>query len=339
MMDLSIVIASYETPDLLLACLDSVDQSLCEMPTRSVEVIVVDNGSRDCSAARVARSKHNPRIVASVRNRGFASAMNRGLRLARGRTVLLLNSDVEVNHALLEGALERFERDAEIGVLGPSLVHPDGRAQRSVHLPPSLASEFASERVLRWVQSRSKGSAKVRNRTTADTDTDTDTENVDQDLDVEAVRGAVFFLRATLVDAIGGLDEGYFFFLEETDFCTRVRAAGHRVVYAPELLASHRLGASSKRRAPLATRIEYHRSLDRFLRLHHGEAAAAIARSWRALRQLVVLPLLALAGIFDRGARARFKERAGLVLWHLRGRPESPTLAEALAEQTGELHG
>lgn len=335
MMDLSIVIASYETPDLLLACLDSVGQSLCEMPTRTVEVIVVDNGSRDCSAARAAGSKHNPRIVASVRNRGFASAMNRGLRLARGRTVLLLNSDVEVNHALLEGALERFERDAEIGVLGPSLVHPDGRAQRSVHLPPSLGSEFASERVLRWVQSRSKGSAKVRNRNTAEADTD----KVEEDRDVEAVRGAVFFLRATLVDAIGGLDEGYFFFLEETDFCTRVRAAGHRVVYAPELLASHRLGASSKRRAPLATRIEYHRSLDRFLRLHHGEAAAAIARSWRALRQLAALPLLALAGIFDRGARVRLKERAGLVLWHLRGRPESPTLAEVLAEQTGEPHG
>jgi GT2 family glycosyltransferase len=334
MMDLSIVIASYETPDLLLACLDSVGQSLCEMPRRTVEVIVVDNGSRDCSAARAAGSKHNLRIVASVRNRGFASAMNRGLRLARGRTVLLLNSDVEVNHALLEGALERFERDAEIGVLGPSLVHPDGRAQRSVHLPPSLGSEFASERVLRWVQSRSKGSAKVRNRNTAEADTD----KVEEDLDVEAVRGAVFFLRATLVDAIGGLDEGYFFFLEETDFCTRVRAAGHRVVYAPELLASHRLGASSKRRAPLATRIEYHRSLDRFLRLHHGEAAAAIARSWRALRQLAALPLLALAGIFDRGARVRLKERAGLVLWHLRGRPESPTLAEVLAEQVGEPH-
>jgi len=316
MMDLSIVIASYETPDLLLACLDSVDQSVCEMPTRAVEVIVVDNGSRDCSAARVARSKHNPRIVASVRNRGFASAMNRGLRLARGRTVLLLNSDVEVNPALLEGALERFEQDAEIAVLGPRLVHSDGRSQRSVHLPPSLASEFFSERVLRWAQSRPKGSALVRNWNTAEADTD----KVEEDLDVEAVRGAVFFL-------------------EETDFCTRVRAAGHRVVYASELLASHRLGASSKRRAPLATRIEYHRSLDRFLRLHHGEAAAAIARGWRALRQLVALPLLALAGIFDRGARSRLKERAGLVLWHLRGRPELPTLAEVLAEQTGEPHG
>ena len=329
-MDLSIVIASYETPDLLEACLRSVDRALDGMASRSVEVIVVDNGSRDDSVARAEQSKLHPRIVASVRNRGFANAMNRGLRLARGRTVLLLNSDVEVSSDLLEGALEYFEADSRIGVLGPRLTHPDGRPQRSVHSPPSLWSELFSERALRWARSCFESGA--------DSDPGAQVGHADSERDVAAVRGAVLFMRASLLGQLGGLDEGYFFFLEETDYCTRVRRAGFRVVYAPKLVAKHRLGASSKSRAPLATRIEYHRSLDRFLTLHHGPIAAAVARNWRFLRQLLVLPLLAVAGIVDSGARPRLIERAGLILWHLRGRPRTPTLAEVLSEPSSGPH-
>lgn len=149
--------------------------------------------------------------------------------------------------------------------------------------------------------------------------------------DVEAVRGAVFFVAGDLIETLGGLDEGYFFFLEETDYCGRVRAAGRRVVYAPGLRAVHRLGASSKARAPLATRIEYERSLDRFLRRSRGHGVARVVRVLRCLRLVGGAGLLSLAAPFSAGSRRRLRERGGLLLWHLRGRPAEPGLAEALA--------
>jgi GT2 family glycosyltransferase len=156
-------------------------------------------------------------------------------------------------------------------------------------------------------------------------------------VDVPAVRGAVFFLGGASREKLGPLDEGYFFFLEETDYCRRAHGAGHRVVFAPRLVARHGLGASSKARAPLAARIEYHRALDRFLRRHRGEGVARVARAWRALRQAAALPFQALLALWPashsrrRTRRDRFAERLGLVLWHLRGRPVQPGFAEALA--------
>jgi hypothetical protein len=147
---------------------------------------------------------------------------------------------------------------------------------------------------------------------------------------VEAVRGAVFFIRGELLEKLGLLDESYFFFLEETDYCWRVAEAGHRVLHVAGLGASHRLGASSKRRVPLATRIEFHRSLYRFLERRRGRAVVRVARVVRSLRSaaglLVGLPM-ALAGAPH---RRRLAERWGLLLWHLRGCSDEPRLATEL---------
>lgn len=312
--DLSIVIASYETPELLSACLDSVARAQRARPKRSLEVIVVDNGSRDDSVARARASDAAPRVLAFARNRGFAAAMNAGVRLASGRTVLLLNSDVELDAALLDGAMALLDAEPRIGLLGPALVHPDGRAQRSVHVLPGLDSELLGERFarrLRRVEREHPGPPRGWR-------------------EVEAVRGAVLFVRRELFEKLGPLDEGFFFFLEETDLCARARAAGHAVAFVPSLSARHRLGASSKRRQPTATRIEYLRSLDRALRRHRGPIVAATVRGLRAMRAGVgVLVGLAPALISPR-ARARVRGRAGLLLWHLRGRPVEPSLAAAL---------
>jgi hypothetical protein len=315
--DLSIVIASYETAPELRACLRSIERSLAQGLDLDLDVIVVDNGSRDESVACALESALAPRVVASRRNRGFAAAMNVGLRLCRGRHVLLLNSDVEVDRALLEGAVARLDAEEGVGVLGPALVHSDGRAQRSVHAMPGLATELFSDRAVRWVSERLVAPS--------------DRPEVGAARDVEAIRGAVFFLRAGCVEEVGLLDEGFFFFLEETDYCGRVREAGLRVVYCPSLVARHALGASSKRRAPLATRIEYHRSLYRFLSRWRGPSIARFVCALRAVRGILGLVLLSLPAVFSPRARARLAQRYGLLLWHLRGCPSEPTLADALA--------
>jgi GT2 family glycosyltransferase len=320
MIDLSVVIANYETSDLLSRCLDSVDRAMCFDSTLGVETILVDNGSRDDSVEN-ARSRANPpRIISLVRNRGFAAAVNLGLRIRRGRHVLLLNSDVEIDEELLLRGVQILDQASDAGVLGAALAHPDGRSQRSVHALPSLSSELIPDPLLGFLRPQA-----ARNRTSS-----TAVAQTALPRRVEAVRGAAFFIRGELLEKVGLLDEAYFFFLEETDYCWRAREAGHHVLYCESLRATHRLGASSKRRAPLATRIEFHRSLYRFLERRCGRLTSSIARLVRILRSGLSLVGLSLVAARNATARRRLAERWGLLLWHLRGCPHEGGLAAAL---------
>ena len=324
MIDLTIVIPSYQTRALLLACLEAVETARHAHPELSVETIVVDNGSTDGSALAVQTRFPEVRLFASLRNRGFAAAINVGLAARRGRAVLLLNSDVEIDRDLLADGLRILDHNPEVGIVGAALMHPDGRPQRSVHPLPGLATEFVPEFVLRLFRTagfpeRGKPrSQAMRSRLRS----------------VEAVRGAVFLIRAELVEEVGAFNEGFFFFLEETEFCARVRRAGHEVVYALDMTAVHHLGASSKRRAPLATRIEFHRSLYRYFELDHGRVIARCVQGWRCLRGGILILLLALACPFSSRIRSRLPERWGLLLWHLRGCPSEPRLSDALEAES-----
>ena len=275
-------------------------------------MVVVDNGSRDDSVARARASELAPRVLAYARNRGFASAVNAGLRECRGRYVLLLNSDAEVAPELFAEAVGLLDATPRIAILGPALEHADGRPQRSVHVLPGLDSELLGEPVARWLRREERDPPIVWH-------------------EVEAVRGAALFVRREVLEAVGPLDEGFFFFLEETDFCARVRATGGLVAWVPDWRVRHVLGASSKRRAPLATRVEYLRSLDRALRRHRGPVVAGGVVCVRFLRAALGYGLGLLPSLFSNAMRTRNGERAGILLWHLRGRPPEPSLSEALA--------
>lgn len=315
--DLSIVIPSFETEALLARCLDSVARAARSCPQLVAEVIVVDNGSRDGSADYARRA--GARVVAFVRNRGFAVAVNTGLRLARGRHALMLNSDVELTAEALRGGVALLDAEPGIGVVGTALAHSDGRPQRSAHVLPGLDSELLGE----------GGARRLRGH---------ERDHAGPPLawrEVEAVRGAVFFVRGALLEKVGFLDEGFFFFLEETDYCARVRAAGYHVALVEGLLVGHALGASSKRRAPLATRIEYQRALDRALRRHRGDRVADLVRWIRFVRAAGGVLVACFAAPFSARDRRRLRERSGLVLWHLRGRPAEPSLAQALLDSPG----
>ena len=155
---------------------------------------------------------------------------------------------------------------------------------------------------------------------------------------MEAVAGAALFLRMALLDRVGPLPEQYFCFLEETDWCGRVRRAGGRVEFLPTAFVFHLSGGSSQRKAPARTRIEYHRSLYRFFREHRGRALLGIVlllRVGRALLQVVARAPLALLGGQQ---RTRWAVQRELLLWHLRGCPARAGLAGAAA-LGGEGHG
>jgi GT2 family glycosyltransferase len=138
-MDLSVIIVSYNTRELLRGCLSSVLSTLSS--PLNYEVIVVDNASTDGSTAMVQGSFHQARVIVNEENRGFAAANNQAMGQSIGRHVMLLNPDTVVTEGALEGMVRFMEEHAEVGVVGPKLLFPDGRFQHSASSPSIIDSQ------------------------------------------------------------------------------------------------------------------------------------------------------------------------------------------------------
>ncbi len=315
MIDLSVVIASFDTQKLLLECLASVE---CEVhrPDAKLEseVIVVDNGSRDGSPRAVREAFPWVDLIALEENVGYARANNIGLRRARGRVVALLNSDVVLEPGAVDCAITALENHPNAGAAGIQLFHPDGRPQNSIHLAPSFAREIAPSWLL---ESLAPGRFPSKRHPAR------------EPIEVESVLGAVLFVKREMLDRVGLLPEDYFFFLEETDWCWQMRRAGFGVLHVPGARAIHHSGASSKQKDPIATRIEFHRSLYHFLRKNRGAPSANAVRMVRIVKGLAVILPLAVLGLVSSSHRARLRGVARLLLWHVSGRPASWGLSGA----------
>ena len=314
MIDLSIIVPTWNTRALTLECLASLEDRVG--PGRSAgllaEVIAVDNGSRDGTALALRQRFPWARVKALPTNRGFAAASNAGLAEMRGRHALLLNSDARVLPGALELCVDFLDAHPGVGALGPQLLHADGRPQSSVHAAPRVVSELLPRGLLEPLFRRRLGGV---------------ARGGDPPLEVEAVRGAALFVRGEVIREVGPLPEDYFFFLEETDWCRRIRGAGWRVVHLPAARVVHLSGASSKRVHPARTRIEYHRSLYRYFRQNRGPGSMAMVTSLRFAKSLFYVvsqaPLAAMGGRY----RARWRVHRQVVGWHLRGCPASGGLA------------
>jgi GT2 family glycosyltransferase len=307
MIDLSVIVVSWNTRGLLLDCLEGVERALAALPPEiAAETWVVDNGSEDGSAEAVRKSFPDVQLIALPENLGYAAGNNAALQQARGRISLLLNTDVVLSAEAIERALAALDEHPEAGLLGVQLLHPDGRKQNSVHAFPSLWTELIPRFALESLWPAHYPSKRLLMASPAK---------------VEAVLGAALFVRRELVAEVGLLDEGYFFFLEETDWCWRAAQAGWVVLHLPDVSLVHLSGASSKRRYPAATRIEYHVSLYRFLELRRGSRVRRVAQRVRTLRGAFSVAALAVMACLRPGVRPQLAERLALWRWHLRGCP------------------
>lgn len=263
-MDLTIIIVSWNVRALLRRCLQSIPSD-----SPSVQVIVVDNASCDGSAEMVRREFPQVHLITNEQNRGFTAANNQGLALSRGRYLLLLNPDTEVLGEALVTMIDYMDHNATVGVLGPQIRYPDGSLQSSRRRFPTLATALVESTVIQewWGDNRI-----LCRYYMADTPDD-----VIQTADW--VTGACMLVRHQAYEQVGGLDEGFFMYSEELDWCRRIKEAGWEVVYLPTATIVHHEGRSSEQ-VVAARHIYFQSSKVRYFRKHHGLLQGSVLRGF-----------------------------------------------------------
>lgn len=250
-MDLSIVIVSYNTRVDLQNCLTSLRQ---HPPSVSHEIIVVDNASSDDSAA-AAEACEGVRVIRRPTNGGFSVANNDGLRASTGDLVLLLNSDTVAPPGAIDQMVERIRRSPDVAVLGPRLVDAAGRAELSFGAMLTPLTEWKQRRLVRGVAQN-------------DPDIVQQVESMTRrEQRPDWVSGACLLVWRSDAVAVGGLDERYFMYTEDADFCASIRARGRGVLFSPDAEIIHLRGRSAAT-ASAATRAAYERSHLAFYRKH-----------------------------------------------------------------------
>jgi len=261
-MDLSIVILNYNTRDHLRICLQSLlaegSTSVSGGPIKA-EVLVVDNASSDGSADMVAAEFPWVSLIRSADNGGFARGNNQAFRRADGAALMLLNPDTLMPRAGIAALLGRLDAHPEAGIVGPKLLRPDG----SMHLAcrrsfPTPAIAFYRIAGLSRLLARSPRFGRY-NLTFVDPD---------MPIEVDSVCGACLLVRRAVVERVGLLDERFFMYGEDLDWCLRTRDAGWTVRYEPSVVVQHQHGAASRKRA-LRTTFHFFRAMDLFYRKHY----------------------------------------------------------------------
>lgn len=307
-MDVSIIIVTRNTCELTAAAVRTV------LDSPAHEIIVVDNGSTDGTATLLPREFPSVRLIRSEANLGFARACNRAASIARGEFLLLLNSDARPQPDALAVATAWLRSQPDCAVAGAQLLNADGSRQNSIANLPTLATELLNKSLLRRLcPKKFPGKEQV----------------FTAPMDVESVVGAFMLIRKKVWDELHGLDERFFFFFEETDFCRQVRTRGWRVMYLPAARVTHDQGATAKT-VSTAARIEYWRSRYAYFAKNSGWLARAVLGVGLCLRLLVdwLAATLVVAVTVGNSPRRRERWRVcyALLGWHLRGCPEDAGL-------------
>lgn len=251
---LSILIVNWNTRTFLQQCLATLP-----FDERAVEVFVVDNASRDGSAEMVREMFPQVQLIASDKNLGFAAGNNLAARQARGQYLLLLNPDTIVPRGTLTALIEFANAHPQCGALGPELQNADGSRQRSCwrgtpDLKMALSDALYLWRVPllgAWFGSEYRPEELRAART------------------VDHLIGACLMIRHEAWNETGALDEGFFLFLEETDWCARARRAGWELYYVPDVHVTH-FGQESMRLEPSRNVPQFYRSYLKFYRARHS---------------------------------------------------------------------
>lgn len=300
-MNLSVVIVSFNTEKMTLECLHSIE-------SQADQIVVVDNASSDGSPSMLtewAEGNEYRKVILNTENVGFARANNRGFQECTGEVVLLLNSDTLVPKNGLSRLTSWLSEHPDVGACGPRLHYPNGAYQHSPfpapkvitfiarfmglkHLLPSAAARRALARRLRFVLGEQLVSYMDPG------------QKIFGYMEVECLSGAALLVRKNVIDQTGGLDERYFMYLEDVDWCIRIRRAGWRLGFVPDVGILHYAGASFNgdklNKSFRAAHPESFKSIALYLQTYFGIYSRALVKSVitisLGLRSVMAMPLL-----------------------------------------------
>ena len=307
-LDLSFILVNWNTKELILEALRSIVDTAHGF---AYEIILVDNGSEDGSTSAVQETFQQVKLILNNTNQGFARAVNQALSQTGGRYIVFLNSDARLQEGAMQALVAFMDDNPDVGIAGGQLINADGSLQNSIAPFPSLATELLNRRLLRILFPR-RYPGKER--------------EYPFPLDVDSLVGACIIVRRKAIDEVGNLDEGYFFFMEETDWCLRMREQGWRVSFVPHARILHLQGASAAM-AKAEAKIEFYRSRYRLFTKWQGRGNMILLKLGLMLRligNVVANSFL----LWKQRYRKRWRTYYRLLLWHLRSCPSHEGLRE-----------
>lgn len=309
MSKISVIIVSWNARHHLRNCLVSLRETSAGLVR---EIIVVDNASTDGSPDLVAEQFPEVTLIRSNENLGFARANNLGIRRASGKWLALINSDVVVHPGCFEQLIRYLESHAEVGLAGPRITGGDGRVQLTCARFPTVwnltCRALALDRVLsRWPLF---SGLEMRHW------------DYDRLGEVEVVSGCFWLARKAAVEQVGGLDERFFFYAEDVDWCKRFRDAGWKIMFLPQATATH-FGGGSSANAPLRYSIEMLRANLLYWKKHYGIMGKVLYFLLSLLYhgfRFVPRALVKLGNTAARESDHKFQEHFVCVRWLLTGK-------------------
>lgn len=260
-LSVSVIVVSWNASGFLRACLQSIRTA---DPRYIAEVIVVDNASSDGSPEMVEREFPEVILVRAGSNLGFARANNVGMERATGDVFALVNSDALVHERCLENLEQHLRDHPGVGMVAPRVIGSDGSLQKTSRRLPGLWNTFCRTLALdsllpdAWPFPGYELSVQQHARLHH----------------AQALSGCFCVIRRVAAEDVGGLDEAFFFYGEDLDWCKRLRDAGWKLAYVPQATATH-FGGGSSAQAPLRFSIEMLRATLRYWRKHHGNVGCA----------------------------------------------------------------
>jgi len=274
--DVSIIVVAWNVKDLVRDCLKSVYEQTRDI---SFEVIYVDNASKDGSAEMVGNEFPQVRIIRNNENKGFIIANNQGIEIAKGRYVLLLNSDTIVLDNAIAKTVRFADSQPDAAVVGCRVLNPDRTLQRTCFMYPSPLNMILSAIYLYKIFPRSRFFGR-EHMTWWD---------FNEVREVETIQGCYSLVRKQAIDQVGMMDPTYFVYGDDPDWCYRFKKNGWRVLFTPEPKIIH-YGGQNVRHKPREFKLQLFGSKLIFVRLHRGRIAFALARLFTALFLLFRTP-------------------------------------------------
>lgn len=253
--EITVIIVTWNSIEWITKCLESLRKDLISF---SCQIVVVDNASTDQTTDLIQNQFHDVVLLKNPRNSGFAWACNQALSQCRSEYVLFLNPDTAVLPGMTRTLIDFMKAHPQAGAIGPTLLNSDGSLQLSGNTFPSLKNlwfeTFFIDRL--FPKSPIFGSHKLSHADRS------------RPFQVDWTMGACLMMRKSALDQVGGFDEHFFLFFEETDLCFRLRNAGYEIYVIPEAKVIHRGGASRPENYNAHKIIHYHRSLFHYFRKH-----------------------------------------------------------------------